>query len=246
MTRKDRVHEVPEIQDPVRKPEVNPGRRDRVAILNPRRSAVVGIVALLFFARFLSTAHGQGVRKRVWQPRRIDRGVSVAVCGTATFLTANFYDVYLPLRPGVGLSLQLGYRWNRYVQTFLALTYSEHPLRSGFLWAGRYGFLLAELQVVIPLIRWRGWRPAVLLGMGRAALSDGQDAFAGTPLLAGVQVEYPISRRLTIGAQALARYIDYTSVQYRLPTALGHGTVDGSNLSVVWLRVACHLGRLGR
>ena len=183
-------------------------------------------------------------RKRIWRPKRVEQGVSVAVYGARTSLTANFYDIYLPLRAGLGYGVQIGYRWSRYVQTYLALTYTEHDLKPGWLWSGRYGFLLGELQAVIPIVHWRRLRPAAVFGYGRAVLAGGEDSFGGVSLLAGAQLEYFLSRRVTLAAMVCVRYIDYDRVQYRLPTALAAGTVEGSNVSLIWLRAAYHFGQL--
>ncbi len=186
---------------------------------------------------------GQKAR-RVWQPKQVEKGVSVSVAGASTFLAARFYDIYLPLRPGPGMALGLGYRWSRYLQTYLVLTYTEHRTKPGWLWRADYGFLLAEIQVVVPVARWGRFKPAAVVCYGRGALAGGEESFGGVSLAAGLQLEYFLSRRWTLAVVGYARYIDYDRVQYRLPTLLSAGTVDGSHFTLFWLRLAWHLGKL--
>ncbi|NOZ57415.1 MAG: hypothetical protein GXO73_11585 [Calditrichaeota bacterium] len=182
---------------------------------------------------------------RLWKPRRVEKGLSLAFSGATTWFTAEFYRIYLPLRPGSGWSAEVGYRWNRWIQTYGALTYTEHHPRFWWLWSGTYGFLVAELKAVFPLTRWRHLRPAAVVGYGRAVLSGEQEQLLGHTILAGALVEYFLTRRVTLGAEALVRYIDYTSVEYRVPGVyLNYGTVNGSHTALLWLRLAVHLGRI--
>jgi len=201
-------------------------------------------------ALFLFVVAGRGNLKaqsseRLWKPRRVEKGVSVAVSGATTWFTTEFYRIYLPLRSGSGWSAEFGYRWSRWVQTFAALTYTEHHPRAWWLWSGTYGFLVAELRVVFPLGRWRDLRPAAVVGYGKAILSGEQEELLGHTVLAGALLEYFLTRRLTLGIEALVRYIDYTSVEYRVPGVyLSYGTVNGSHTALLWLRLAVHLGRI--
>ena len=183
-------------------------------------------------------------QRRVWQPRRPEKGVSLVMGGAATWFVTNFYRIYLPLRPGAGYSLEFGYRWNRYLHTYGALTYTEHRPRGTWMWHDEYGFLVAEFKLVVPFLRWGPLRSSAVIGLGRAALVGGEERFGGGSLLAGLQAEYFLTRRLTVGLEARVRYVDYTRVIYRLPTRLASGTVDGSNTSLLWLRLALHLGRI--
>ncbi|MDZ7373387.1 MAG: hypothetical protein ONB23_05390 [candidate division KSB1 bacterium] len=210
--------------------------------LRARVSRSVTVATLLLASSHLFAAVGQP--RRVWRRPAPERGVSLAVHAAVTYLSGNFYDVYLPLRRGAGGELAVGYRWNRRVQTYLALLYSEHVLPPRWLWHDRYGLLVAELRVVLPLVARGRTRPAVVLGYGRGVLAGGEELLRGTSLAAGLQVEWFVADRWSLGAAVLARYVDYDHVQYRLPTLLSTGTVDGSNLTLGWLRVACHLGRV--
>jgi len=185
-----------------------------------------------------------GEPRRVWRRAPTERGISLCVAGATTFLRSGFYDVYLPLRAGAGMEMALGYRWSRWLQTYVSMIYTEHELRPDWPWQDRYGFLVAELHVVVPLARWKRLRPAVVAGLGRGVLAGGEESLKGSSLLIGVQLEYFLTRRWTVGAGVRARYIDYSSVQYRLPTLLATGTVDGSNLNLCWIRMAWHLGRV--
>jgi len=206
-------------------------------------------ICLILTLAVVTTALSSDLRAqnvgRLWKPRRVEKGVSLAFSGATTWFITEFYRIYLPLRPGSGWCAEFGYRWNRWLQTYATATYTEHEPRSWWQWSGKYGFLAVELKAVVPLVRWRRVRPAAVFGYGKAVLKGEQEELLGHTLSTGVLVEYFLTRRWTLGAEGLVRYIDYTSVQYRVPgVRLSYGTVNGSHSVLLWLRLALHLGRI--